>query len=81
MQCLTGRAYSGARKTFVSARIGQSYLKAYFAYKLARPRRDRDETFVTTGEIETRPRHLQFESRDHLETEIRVTIPGKYIEL
>ena len=39
MQCLTGRAYSGARKTFVSVRIGQSYSNAYFAYKLARPRR------------------------------------------
>ena len=39
MQCLTGRAYSGACKTFVSARIGQSYSWAYFAYKLARPRR------------------------------------------
>ena len=34
--------HSGARKMFVSARIGQSYSKAYFAYKLARPRRDRD---------------------------------------
>ena len=77
MQCLTGRAYSGARKTFVSARIGQNYSLAYFAYKLARPRRDRDvkicnprrdrdETFFSTSEIETRPRHLQFESRDYL---------------
>ena len=34
----------------------------------------RDETFVTTGEIEIKLRHLQFESRDHLETEIQVTI-------
>ena len=36
-----GHRPSGARKTFVSAQIGQSYLKAYFAYKLTRPRRDR----------------------------------------
>ena len=38
---------------------------------------------VTQDETETRrvlqlvrPRHLQFESRDHLENEIRVTIPA-----